>query len=310
MKKIFSISLLLLSQLVYSQHPPKAYFHLVSIADSLYRAKNFKEASATYSAAFAAFKGKGFVNDRYKAACAYAGIGNIDSAYYNLFRIAKKGGWSEYEFLIGDADLAVLHSDERWNKLVNIVRNNKAAAEAHLNKPLAEELEKIFEDDQKYRMLVDSAEKVSGKDSPQMDSLRKTIRLQDAKNLARVTELIDRYGWLGADDVGRKGNQALFLVIQHSDIDTRKKYLPVMREAMERGKAAPGEVALLEDKILLDQSGRQRYGSQLKFNALNNTYELYPIEDEAFVNDRREEMGLSPLEDYLRPWGVQYTPPK
>lgn len=83
-----------------------------------------------------------------------------------------------------------------------------------------------------------------------------------------------------------------------------------MREAMERGKAAPGEVALLEDKILLDQSGRQRYGSQLKFNALNNTYELYPIEDEAFVNDRREEMGLSPLEDYLRPWGVQYTPPK
>jgi hypothetical protein len=310
MKKIFSISLLLLSHLVYAQHPPKGYFHLVSIADSLHRAKDFKGAAATYNAAFAVFKGKGFVNDRYKAACAYARIGNIDSAYYNLFRIANKGGWSEYEFLVSDSDLTVLHSDVRWNKLVNKVRNNKAAVEAHLNQPLSQELEKIFDDDQKYRLLIDSAEKISGKDSPQMDSLRKIIRLQDAKNLTRVTELIDKYGWLGVDDVGRKGHQAQFLVIQHSDIDTRKKYSPIMREAMERGKAAASEVAMLEDKIMLDQSGRQYYGSQVKFNSADNTYELYPIQDEALVNERREEMGLSPLEDYLRQWGIQYSPKK
>ena len=308
MKIIFSISLLLLSHLLYAQHPPKAYFHLVSVADSLHRAKNFKEAAAMYNAAFTAFKGKGFVNDRYKAACAYARVGNVDSAYYNLFRIANKGGWNEYEFLVSDSDLLSLHDDPRWNKLVNTVRKNKAAAEAHLNQPLSQELEKIFDDDQKYRLLVDSAEKISGKDSPQLDSLRKIIRLQDAKNLTRVSELIDKYGWLGVDDVGRKGHQAQFLVIQHSDIDTRKKYLPVMREAMERGKAAPSEVALLEDKIMLDQSGKQKYGSQVKYNSADNTYELYPIEDEATVNDRREEMGLSPLEDYLRQWGIQYNP--
>jgi len=310
MKRLFLISLLLLSGFVFGQHPPKAYFHLVSVADSLHRAKNFKEAAATYNAAFAAFKGKGFVNDRYKAACAYARIGNVDSAYYNLFRIANKGGWSEYEFMISDSDLTILHSDPRWNKLVNKVRNNKAATEAHLNQQLAQELEKIFEDDQKYRLLVDSAEKISGKDSPQLDSLRKIIRLQDAKNLTRVTELIDKYGWLGVDDVGRKGHQAQFLVIQHSDIDTRKKYLPVMKEAMERGKSAPSEVALLEDRILLDESGKQRYGSQVKFNSSDNTYELYPIEDEATVNDRREEMGLAPLEDYLRQFGIRYSPKK
>ena len=81
MKKIISISLLLLTQFVYGQHPPKAYFHLVSIADSLYRVKEFKGAAASYNAAFAAFKGKGFVNDRYKAACAYARIGNVDSSF-------------------------------------------------------------------------------------------------------------------------------------------------------------------------------------------------------------------------------------
>lgn len=294
----------------YAQHPPVSYFHLVSVADSLQRANNFKEAAHTYNAAFAAFSGKGFVNDRYKAACSYARIGNIDSAFYNLFRIADRGGWSEYDFLLSDTDLFVLHSDARWNSLVNKVRKNKAEVESHLNKPLAVELESIFDDDQKYRILVDSAEKVSGKNSPQMDSLRKIIQLHDTKNLSRVTALLDQYGWLGTDDVGRKGNQALFLVIQHADPSTRKKYLPVMREGFERSKAAPSELALMEDKVLLDDGLNQRYGSQVKFNAEKNAYEVYPIDDEIHVNERRADIGLNPLEDYLRQWGILYIPQK
>jgi hypothetical protein len=310
MKKTLLFFFTLCVSVVQGQHPPVTYFHFVSIADSLQRVKNYKEAAQTYNAAFAAFKGKGFVNDRYKAACAYALTGNIDSAYYNLFRIANKGGWSEYDFLVTDADLFTLHSDPRWNKLVNKVRENKAQTESHLNKPLAEELNAIFEDDQKYRLLVDSAEKVSGKNSPQLDSLNKLIASHDAKNISRVTALLDQYGWLGIDDVGRKGNQALFLVIQHSDAATRKKYLPLMREAAERSKAAPSELALLEDKVLLDEGKNQLYGSQVKYNSDKGIYELYPVDDEATVNERRAEMGLAPLEDYLRQWGIQYSPKK
>lgn len=308
MKKALPFCFCFIIQFSFAQHPPAIYFHLVSVADSLHREKNFREAAATYNAAFEAFKGKGFVNDRYKAACTYARIGNIDSAYYNLFRIADKGGWSEYDFLISDSDLFVLHSDARWNSLVNKVRKNKAEVESHLNKPLAQELEKIFDDDQKYRLLVDSAEKVSAKNPVRMDSLRNVIRAYDSKNLSRVIELLDKYGWLGIDDVGRKGNQALYLVILHSDPATRKKYLPIMREANERGKAAASELALLEDRVLLDEGKNQRYGSQLKFNPDNGMYELYPIDDPAGVNERRQEMGLAPLEDYLRQWGIKYIP--
>ncbi len=308
MKKIILLCLYFTTPFAYCQHPPAIYFHLVSVADSLHREKNFKEAAATYNSAFLAFKGKGLVNDRYKAACTYARAGNIDSSFYNLFRIADKGGWSEYDFLITDSDLSDLHSDTRWNTLVNKVRKNKAELESHLNKPLAEELERIFNDDQKYRLMVDSAEKVNEKNSPRLDSLYKTIQSFDKKNLSRVTQLLDKFGWLGIDDVGRKGNQALFLVIQHSDPSTRKKYLPQMRDATERGKAASSELVLLEDRILLDEGKNQRYGSQVKFNSEKGTYELYPIDNESGVNLRRQEMGLAPLEDYLRQWGIQYAP--
>ncbi|CAN5615548.1 hypothetical protein BH11BAC1_BH11BAC1_21780 [soil metagenome] len=308
MKKIIFLSFFLFAQYLYGQRPPAFYFHLVSIADSLQRAKNFTAASATYNAAFAVFKGKGLVNDRYKAACAYARSGNIDSSFYNLFRIADKGGWSEYDFMISDSDLYVLHPDQRWNTLVNKVRKNKAEVESHLNKPLAQELGSIFEDDQKYRLLVDSAEKISEEDSPRLDSLHKIIQHHDNKNQVRVTELLDKYGWLGTDDVGRKGNQALFLVILHADPATRKKYLPLMQEGVGRSKAAPSELALLEDRVLLDEGKSQRYGSQVKFNPASGTYELYPIDDESGVNGRREAMGLAPIEDYLRQWGIHYMP--
>jgi hypothetical protein len=312
MKKILQLIICISAFVMnaFAQHPPAEYFHLISIADSLQRANNFPEAASVYNKAFFAFKGKGFVNDRYKAACAYARAGKTDSSYYHLFRIADKGGWSEYDFLVSDSDLFVLHSDPRWSKLVNKVRQNKAEVESHLNKPMADELEKIFDDDQKYRMLIDSAEKISGKNSPQMDSLKKIIASQDVKNLSRVTEMIETYGWLGTDDVGRKGNQALFLVLQHSDLATRKKYLPVMREAMERNKAAPTEYALFEDRLLVDEGKEQLYGSQVKFNAGTGSYELYPIEDEANVNVRREEIGLPRLEDYLRQWGIHYNSKK
>ncbi len=311
MKKNLLLLLLAISfQNVFSQHPPVIYFHLVTTADSLLRTNNFSEAAGAYTAAFNAFSGKGFVNDRYKAAGAYARAGNIDSSFYNLFRIADKGDWTEYDFLISDADLFVLHSDERWSKIVNKVRKNKAEAESHYIKPLSEELERIFDNDQKYRLLVDSAEKISGKKSPQMDSLKKIIQITDAKNIDRVKEIIEQFGWLGADDVGRKGNQALFLVIQHSDAATRKKYLPMMHEAADRNKAALSEVALLEDHVLMDEGKNQRYGSQLKFNSSTNAYELYPIDDESEVNDRRAEMGLPPLEDYLRQMGIRYIPIK
>ena len=78
MKKYLTLCICCISFFANAQQPPALYFHLVSVADSLHRAKNFKEAAATYNAAFDAFKGRGFVNDRYKAGGTYARIGNVD----------------------------------------------------------------------------------------------------------------------------------------------------------------------------------------------------------------------------------------
>ncbi len=60
------------------------------------------------------------------------------------------------------------------------------------------------------------------------------------------------------------GADALFLVIQHANLKTQEEYLPVMRESVNNGQAAPQYLAMLEDKVLVKQGKKQMYGSQIE----------------------------------------------
>ena len=166
---------------------------------------------------------------------------------------------------------------------------------AQKNKPLAQRLDSIYEADQKYREL---AMRFDG------DSIWEIINKQDSINQVKVISILDKYGWLGADEVGKNGNAALFLVIQHSDIKTQEKYLPLMKEAVKSGKALASELALLIDRIEMRNDRLQIYGSQVQGNS------FYPIIDEKNVNKRRAEVGLGPLEEYAKHFGMEYKLPK
>jgi hypothetical protein len=61
---------------------------------------------------------------------------------------------------------------------------------------------------------------------------------------------------------------------------------------------------------LTKQGKKQIYGSQLKTNEKTGKYEFYPIEDEPNVNKRRVAIGLEPLEEYAKRFGLDYTLPK
>lgn len=59
----------------------------------------------------------------------------------------------------------------------------------------------------------------------------------DKANLAVVTKIIDSLGWLGKSEIGDSANSALFLVIQHSDVLTMEKYLPILKKAVAEKKS-------------------------------------------------------------------------
>jgi hypothetical protein len=123
-----------------------------------------------------------------------------------------------------------------------------------------------------------------------------------------VEHILGKYGWLGPDEVGGKASMAIFLVIQHSDSLTQVTYLPMMREAAQKGKARPEDLALLEDRVLCEQGKGQIYGSQVR-SGKDGKYTFFPIADEANVNKRRAAVGLEPLESYARSFGFVYHLP-
>lgn len=282
------------------------YDDLVTEANKLYEQKSYTASARAYKEAFDQLGGKATPDDRYNAACSYALAGNTDTAFYHLFRLANDSGFDNYNHLASDTDLKSIHGDKRWNKLLDIVKANQVKSEANLDKELTKTLEDIYDRDQDARHELGSVAKKYGKDSPEMKEQWRKINEQDSLNQVAVTKILDERGWLGADVVGKKGNQALFLVIQHADLVTQEKYLPMMRTAVKEGKAKPSSLALLEDRVLLQQGKRQIYGSQIFFDGETGVPFLQPLDDPDHVDERRAAVGLEPLNKYLLNWDMKW----
>jgi hypothetical protein len=167
-------------------------------------------------------------------------------------------------------------------------------------------LDSIYNEDQKYRVQSTELKEKYGWDSKEVKDLWKIINKRDSSNLAVVKAILDKYGWLGADVVGVKGNQTLFLVIQHSNLATQENYLPMMREAVKNGKAQRSSLALLEDRVALAQGKKQMYGSQIAQDPVTHAYYVRPLEDPDNVDKRRAEVGLEPIAEYVSRWNIKW----
>lgn len=133
--------------------------------------------------------------------------------------------------------------------------------------------------------------------------------LLDSLNLSAVEVIIAKYGWLSKQVIGERGNQTLFLVIQHADLSIQEKYLPIIKQSIARGESNPIHGAMLEDRILMRQGKKQIYGSQVIFNDKGEPV-FYPIEDEKNVNQRRTSIGMETIEEYAKHFGINYQAPQ
>lgn len=126
----------------------------------------------------------------------------------------------------------------------------------------------------------------------------------DAANLRELVEIIDRHGWPGRSLVGGRASGGAWGVIQHSPIETIKKYLPLMTAAMKAGELDGALVATSVDRVQIADGKPQIYGTQ--FREENGEMVPHPIEDPDEVDKRRAEVGLSPLAEYKRQMDQMY----
>ncbi len=157
-----------------------------------------------------------------------------------------------------------------------------------------QDLNAMWESDQQYR----------GRTLDRTELTADEWKLQtavDVANLKRLIEIIDRFGWPGLRFAGG-ASQGAFLVLQHADSDTQRKYLPLLRDAVRRQDAMGSHLAMLEDRVRVADGKPQLYGTQLAGKPLA----FAPIEDEAHVDERRRSVGLPPMAEYARMFGLSY----
>ena len=96
--------------------------------------------------------------------------------------------------------------------------------------------------------------------SGEAKELVQQMKTQASVNLEKVESILQN-GW--PDDLNMQGNQTIFLVIQHANLQTQKEYLPVIEKAVQDNKTFPANLALLKDRMALREGKKQIYGSQI-----------------------------------------------
>lgn len=118
-------------------------------------------------------------------------------------------------------------------------------------------MDSLFQEDQKYRLELSKLKKEKAP-KKMLDSFSALIKTKGSSNLVFVEKWINKHWWLGPQEIGFIGVQALFLVIQQDP----EEVLSLLKKAESEGNIISSNVAILEDWIAVRESWNQTYGSQ------------------------------------------------
>lgn len=133
----------------------------------------------------------------------------------------------------------------------------------------------------------------------------KTLVHTDHDNLEKVVSILEQCGMPSLDEVNKKQLDAIWLVLQHApDEEYIQNYLPDLEAAAKRGDLKWGIIATIKDRILLNQGKQQLYGTQIQEG------KVYNLAEPEYVNQRRKEVGLEPIQIYLKHFNVKFDVPQ
>ena len=303
-----------LSSLLFGQASvPKEYYVFSDKADSLYKIKDYKNASLNYSKAFETFGWKGILDDRFKAACCWALSGNIDSSFFNLDRIVNIGKYSNYFKVIDEPALNSLRNDVRWNGLIERIKQNRDNDLSNIklpsgnyieniNKSLINLLDSLVYEDQKWRnYAVKFNNKELGDDTISMKTISYNMIRTDSLNYFQCLKIFSQYGFPDYLLVGTKGSFNFWLLVQHQDKqpEFQNSVCEMMKIAVDEGRADNSNYAYLADRVKINSHQLQIYGTQMTMNKDLTSYEPLPLIEPERLNERRKSMGLSTIEEYI-----------
>jgi len=211
-----------------------------------------------------------------------------------------------------DPDLLTARDDKRWgdfeDKLVATL--NAKLGDPYKDVEYAEALWRMRAWDQAFFVEVGIAGRKTGMKSSVVEALWKFKFMIQKRSQEELEGLIARKGWPRIGAVGQDAAMAAFLVVMHSENGLQKKYLATIKKICEEKELPWERYAAIYDRGLFNEGKPQRFGTHTRYNEKTKTAELYPLEDESKVNEWRREIGLPPLEEYLKQFNIIFKPKK
>jgi hypothetical protein len=151
---------------------------------------------------------------------------------------------------------------------------------------LAQELIEMTERD---RELQGAA--LSNDAAAQLTHRRVTVRNGD-----RLSEILDDHGWPTISSVGAEAARRAWLIAQHADrqLDVQRRSLALMTTAVDAGEADPQHLAMLQDRVLVNEGRPQIYGTQI-CGVVDGAPVPWPCADTGRMDERRAGVGLAPF---------------
>lgn len=162
-------------------------------------------------------------------------------------------------------------------------------------------LEEVYDNDQAAREWTKG---MSSLTADEIEAYATEMERVDSLIQAIVFEILDKDGW--PSNLSNKANQAIWIVIDHSDLAFQRKYLYLVKEKAEECILEKADYAILNDRVLMGEGKPQIYGTQIKMNAtivddeIAMQFFLWPVENPIVLDSLRNTMGLSPIKEYLQ----------
>jgi VWFA-related protein len=168
----------------------------------------------------------------------------------------------------------------------------ESAPAAKYDKKLNEQLLKMSE---KHRELLQQIVAEDQKKKSHQEDLRKL----NAKNAAKLCEILKTSGWPSTALAGQTGVIAAYQILKNSaPYELQRDMVPVILAVIKKDPTQKPEFAGLFDRLRVSAGMKQYFGTQAV--SMGGFLILYPLEDESKVNAWREEFGLGSMQDNIR----------
>jgi hypothetical protein len=214
-----------------------------------------------------------------------------DSALFYMNKSVDNGFILHGAFVSLD-EYGELINQPEWIRLSKKQDSLFCTRNKNINLTIAMEVRNMFKQDQYVRGYLIQAIKLKNKCI--IDSIDSKAQFIDSVNVTKLILILEQVGYPGTDIVSGECRDDAFFILQHANLQTQRKYLPILIDAVKNNQVSGITSAFLIDRILVSEGKKQLYGTQYILKP-DGTQQLAPVEDPVNLQKRQSEINL-PIE--------------